>query len=115
MKKILIANRGEIAVRIIRTAKEMGIKTVAVHSQCDSESLHVKMADESVCIGGNSAKASYLNMVAILSAAELTAQMPFIQDMVSSVNEQNFPKWLPNVDSSLSVLAQAACDRWVQK
>ncbi len=72
MKKILIANRGEIAVRVIRTAKEMGIKTVAVHSQCDTNSLHVRMADESVCIGADSAKHSYLNMVALMSACELT-------------------------------------------
>jgi len=72
MKKILVANRGEIAVRVIRTAKEMGIKTVAVHSQCDSNSLHVRMADESVCIGADSAKHSYLNMVALMSACELT-------------------------------------------
>lgn len=71
MKKLLIANRGEIAVRIIRTAREMGIRTVAVHSQVDANSLHVKLADESVCIGGDTAKASYLNMVALLSAAEL--------------------------------------------
>jgi len=72
MKKILIANRGEIAVRIIRTAKELGIKTVAVHSTCDATSLHVRLADESVCIGGDQAKLSYLNMVAIMSACELT-------------------------------------------
>jgi len=72
MKKILIANRGEIAVRIIRTAKEMGIKTVAVHSQCDANALHVRMADESVCIGADQAKHSYLNMVSLLSAVELT-------------------------------------------
>ena len=55
MKKILIANRGEIAVRIIRTAQEMGIATVAIHSKCDAEALHVLMADESVCIGENRA------------------------------------------------------------
>lgn len=72
MNKILIANRGEIAVRIIRTAKEMGIKTVAVHSQCDAHALHVRMADESVCIGADQAKHSYLNMVSLLSAVELT-------------------------------------------
>ena len=72
MKKILIANRGEIAVRIIRTAREMGIQTVAVHSQVDASCLHVKLADESVCIGADSPKLSYLNMVSILSAAELT-------------------------------------------
>ncbi len=72
MKKLLIANRGEIAVRVIRTAKEMGIKTVAVHSECDESSLHVHLADESVCIGGNRSSQSYLNMVSLLSACEVT-------------------------------------------
>jgi acetyl-CoA carboxylase biotin carboxylase subunit len=71
MKKILIANRGEIAVRIIRTAREMGLHTVAVHSECDANSLHVRIADESVCIGGNRSKDSYLNVVALMSACEL--------------------------------------------
>ncbi len=70
--KILIANRGEIALRIIRACKELGIKTVAVYSQADSESLHVKLADESVCIGPASSLQSYLNINAIISAAELT-------------------------------------------
>jgi acetyl-CoA carboxylase, biotin carboxylase subunit len=71
-KKILIANRGEIALRVIRTAREMGIKTVAVYSTADSESLHVKFADEAVCIGPPPSKDSYLNMQRILSAAEIT-------------------------------------------
>lgn len=71
MKKLLVANRGEIAVRVIRTAREMGIRTVAVHSQVDANCLHVKVADESVCIGPDSPKQSYLNMVSLLSAAEL--------------------------------------------
>jgi len=70
--KVLIANRGEIALRIIRTCKEMGIKTVAVYSTADSESLHVKLADESVCIGPAPSLSSYLNINAIISAAELT-------------------------------------------
>lgn len=70
--KILIANRGEIAVRIIRACKELGIKTVAVHSDADSESLHVKLADESLCIGPALSSKSYLNMQAIISAAEVT-------------------------------------------
>jgi acetyl-CoA carboxylase biotin carboxylase subunit len=70
--KILIANRGEIAVRIIRACKELGIKTVAVHSDADSESLHVKLADESLCIGPAPSSKSYLNMKAIISAAEVT-------------------------------------------
>ena len=71
-KKILIANRGEIAVRIIRSCKELGIKTVAVYSIADNESMHVKMADESICIGGIKSSESYLNIPAILTAAELT-------------------------------------------
>lgn len=70
--KVLIANRGEIALRIIRACKELGIKTVAVHSTADSESLHVKLADESVCIGPAPSLQSYLNINAIISAAELT-------------------------------------------
>lgn len=71
-KKILIANRGEIALRIIRTCKEMGIKTVAVYSTADRESLHVKFADEAVCIGPPPSRQSYLNIPAIISAAEVT-------------------------------------------
>jgi len=71
-KKVLIANRGEIAVRIIRTCRELGIKTVSVFSDIDKESLHVRLADESVCIGPASVTQSYLNIPAILSAAEIT-------------------------------------------
>ncbi len=71
-KKILIANRGEIALRIIRSCKELGIKTVAVHSTADNHSLHVHFADEDICIGPPNSKLSYLNMKSILSAAELT-------------------------------------------
>jgi acetyl-CoA carboxylase biotin carboxylase subunit len=70
--KVLIANRGEIALRIIRACKELGIKTVAVYSTADSESLHVRLADESVCIGPPPSLQSYLNINAIISAAELT-------------------------------------------
>ncbi len=71
-KKILIANRGEIALRIIRTCKEMGIATVAVYSTADKESLHVRFADEAVCIGPAPSPKSYLNMPNILAAAEIT-------------------------------------------
>lgn len=71
-KKILIANRGEIALRVIRTCKEMGIKTVAVYSTADKESLHVKFADEAVCIGPPASKLSYLNIPQIMAAAEIT-------------------------------------------
>ncbi len=72
MKKILIANRGEIAVRVIRACKEMGIRTVAVYSTVDKEALHTKIADESVCIGPAPSVKSYLNIPSIMAAAELT-------------------------------------------
>jgi len=71
-KKILIANRGEIAVRVIRACKEWGIKTVAVHSTVDKDSMHVRLADESVCIGSHQPANSYLNISALMSAIELT-------------------------------------------
>src|SRR5574337_920927 len=71
-KKILVANRGEIALRIIRTCREMGIKTVAVYSTADKDSLHVKFADEAVCIGPPPSKESYLNIPNIIAAAEIT-------------------------------------------
>ena len=70
--KILIANRGEIALRIQRACREMGIRTVVVHSEADTEAKYVKLADESVCIGPAPAVASYLNIPAIISAAEVT-------------------------------------------
>ncbi len=71
-KKILIANRGEIAVRIIRACKEWGISTVAIHSDVDRESMHVKLSDESICVGSHQPSNSYLNIPSILSAIELT-------------------------------------------
>jgi acetyl-CoA carboxylase biotin carboxylase subunit len=71
-KKILIANRGEIAMRILRTCKEMGIKTVAVYSTADKDSLHVRFADEAVCIGPAMSKDSYLKIPNIIAAAEIT-------------------------------------------
>ena len=70
--KVLIANRGEIAVRVIRACKEWGIKTVAVHSDVDSDSMHVRLADESVCIGSHQPQNSYLNISSIMSAVDLT-------------------------------------------
>ncbi|MDF3065885.1 MAG: Biotin carboxylase of acetyl-CoA carboxylase [Polyangiaceae bacterium] len=72
-KKVLIANRGEIAVRVIRACKELGIKTVAVHSEADAGALHVRFADQAVCIGPAVASKSYLHIPAIISAAEITA------------------------------------------
>ena len=74
-KKILIANRGEIALRVIRAAREMGIASVAVHSTADSDAMHVRMADESVCIGPPSSLESYLNIPALICAAELTKHL----------------------------------------
>ena len=71
-KKILIANRGEIALRIIRTCREMGIKTVAVYSKADEDSLHVRFADEAVCIGPAASSKSYLYIPSLISAAEIT-------------------------------------------
>ncbi|MEO8904203.1 MAG: acetyl-CoA carboxylase biotin carboxylase subunit [Polyangiaceae bacterium] len=72
-RKVLIANRGEIAIRVIRACRELGIATVAVHSEVDAHALHVRFADEAVCIGPASAALSYLNIPAIISAAEITA------------------------------------------
>lgn len=72
LKKILIANRGEIAVRIIRACREMGIKTVAVYSEADKTALHTKLADEAICIGPAISTKSYLNVKAIIEAACLT-------------------------------------------
>ena len=70
--KVLVANRGEIALRIIRACREMGIESVAVHSTVDADAMHVRLADASVCIGPPPASASYLNKVAILAAAEIS-------------------------------------------
>src|SRR2546428_11868917 len=72
-KKILVANRGEIAVRVIRACKELGIRSVAVHSEVDKDTLHVRLADEHLCIGPPDPALSYRNIPNILSAAEITA------------------------------------------
>ena len=71
-EKVLIANRGEIALRVLRACKELGIATVAVHSTADADAMHVKLADESVCIGPPAARDSYLNIPSLLAACEIT-------------------------------------------
>ena len=71
-KKILVANRGEIAVRIIRACKELNINTVAIHSNVDADAMHVKLANESICVGSAQPNESYLNIPSIISAANIT-------------------------------------------
>lgn len=82
MYRCLIANRGEIAVRIIRACREMDIETVAIYALGDESSLHVSLADQAICIGEANALDSYLNQDRIISAAKLVVQMQFTQDMV---------------------------------
>jgi acetyl-CoA carboxylase biotin carboxylase subunit len=91
-KKVLIANRGEIAVRIIRACKEWGIKTVAVHSDVDSDSMHVRLADESVCIGSHQPQNSYLNISSIMSAVDLTGAEAIHPGYGFYLKMQNFQK-----------------------
>jgi hypothetical protein len=76
LEKVLIANRGEIALRILRACRELGIKTVAVHSEADRDLKHVLLADESVCIGPAPSRDSYLHIPSIISAAEVTDTVP---------------------------------------
>ena len=73
--KVLIANRGEIALRVITACKELGIKTVAVHSEADRDSLHVRYADDDVCIGPALSRQSYLNISSIIAAAEISGSI----------------------------------------
>lgn len=102
--KILIANRGEIAVRIIRACREMGISTVAVYSQADKDALHVSIADESYCIGGPQVGDSYLNMAAILTVAVISGAQAIHQDTDFFLKMQNSFHFVKSVILSLSVL-----------
>ena len=91
-KKILIANRGEIALRVIVACRELGIKTVAVYSEADEDSLHVRFADEDVCIGPPRSVDSYLSVPAIISAAEITGVDAIHPAMASSRRAPTWPK-----------------------
>ena len=93
LEKVVIANRGEIALRILRACKELGIKTVAVYSKVDKDLMHVRLADEAVCIGPNSSTDSYLNIPRIISAAEVTAQQVSTLVTVSLQRTLVLPKW----------------------
>ena len=99
LDKVLIANRGEIALRILRACKELGIKTVAVHSTADAKLKHVLLADESICIGNASAQESYLNIPRIIAAAEVTNSVAIPLDTVSWPKVQNLLKQSRKVDS----------------
>ncbi len=100
-KKILIANRGEIACRVMKSAKKMGIKTVAVYSDADREAEHVKMADEAVYIGPPPAAQSYLLADRIIEACKATARKPSIPAMASSPNARPSAKrWRRKASSS---------------
>ncbi len=90
LEKVVIANRGEIALRILRACRELGIKTVAVHSTADSTLKHVLLADESVCIGPPPSALSYLNMPAIISAAEVTDAVAIHPGLRLPVRERRF-------------------------
>ena len=100
-EKVLIANRGEIALRIHRACRDMGIKTVAVHSTADANAMNVRLADESVCIGPPPARQSYLNIPAILSAATITGA-DAIHPVSVFVRERRSPKSSPSTASPLS-------------
>jgi acetyl-CoA carboxylase, biotin carboxylase subunit len=103
IEKVLIANRGEIALRILRACRELGIKTVAVHSEADRDLKHVLLADESVCIGPASAMQSYLNVPAIISAAEVTDTVAIHPAMASCRRTPTSPSGSRSPASSSSV------------
>ena len=104
--KILIANRGEIALRVIRTCREMGIGTVAVYSKADEESLHVKFADEAVCIGPAPSSESYLKIPNIIAAAEITNADAIHPGYGFLSETPSFPKFVMSIRSNLLGLLQ---------
>jgi acetyl-CoA carboxylase biotin carboxylase subunit len=105
LDKVVIANRGEIALRILRACKELGIKTVAVHSTADRELKHVLLADETICIGKPASGESYLNVPSIIAAAEVTGAVAIHPATASSPRTPTSPKWWRNPASSSSARA----------
>lgn len=105
LDKVVIANRGEIALRILRACKELGIKTVAVHSTADRELKHVLLADESICIGRPASTESYLNVPAIIAAAEVTGAVAIHPGYGFLSETPISPKWSKNPASSSSARA----------
>lgn len=101
IKKVLIANRGEIAVRIIRACREMGIETVAVYSEADKEALHTQLADEAICIGPAPSSESYLNMEQIISATIVSGAERSIRDLVSFLKIRNLQSFVRSATSFL--------------
>ena len=91
--KVLIANRGEIALRVIRACREMGIETVAIHSTADADAMHTRLADASVCIGPPAAGESYLNKVAILAAAEISGANAIHPGYGFLAENADFARW----------------------
>ena len=100
-KKILVANRGEIAVRVIRACKEWGISTVAVHSDVDSDAMHVRLADESICIGSHQPQNSYLNISALMSAVDVTGAEAILLVMDFFQKMHTLQKLLQNMELNL--------------
>ena len=112
IKKILIANRGEIAVRIIRACREMGIETVAVYSEADREALHTQLADEAICIGKASPADSYLNMERILSAAIATHAQAIHPGLAFCRKMSILPKCVRLAGWRLSALPMRLSAKW---
>ncbi len=112
-KKILIANRGEIALRVQRACREMGISTVVVHSEADTDAKYVKLADESVCIGPAASKDSYLNIPAIISAAEVTDAEAIHPGYGFLSENADFAERVEKAAFALSVRDPSRFVRWV--
>jgi acetyl-CoA carboxylase biotin carboxylase subunit len=104
-KKILIANRGEIALRILWACRELGISTVAIHSEADTDALHVRYADEDVCIGPPRSSESYLNVSSVIAAAEITDADAIHPATASSPRTRTSPRCAKPARSSSSVRA----------